>query len=93
MALESAGIPTVGLYSSAFSRQAAFQAAKLGLTEVPPCVYVAHPISDQTPSQLQAKASAAFDAVVAALVNAEYASAPAVHDVSAPAVDPEADSA
>eukprot|EP00037_Helgoeca_nana_P010510 m.92764 g.92764 ORF g.92764 m.92764 type:complete len:92 (-) comp20246_c0_seq1:290-565(-) len=78
--LEAAGIPTVGLYSSAFVRQAAFQAEKLGLT-LAARAFVAHPISDQTREQLVAKAEAVFDEVVLALTDPTFTNA-AVEQIS-----------
>mmetsp|Transcript_3683 Transcript_3683/g.9205 ORF Transcript_3683/g.9205 Transcript_3683/m.9205 type:complete len:106 (-) Transcript_3683:227-544(-) len=69
--LEAAGVPSVGIYSSAFTRQARFQAEKLGLTSAAR-VFVPHPISDQTPEQLTAKAAAVFDEVTQALTDASF---------------------
>eukprot|EP00035_Acanthoeca_spectabilis_P037800 m.47507 g.47507 ORF g.47507 m.47507 type:complete len:92 (-) comp8868_c0_seq1:301-576(-) len=76
--LESLGVPTVGLYSSAFRSQAAFQAEKRGLTAAARA-FVPHPISDQTKEQLTAKATAVFDEVVLALTDPTFTNA-AVED-------------
>jgi len=65
---ESKGIPSVALVSDAFKPQAQFQAKALGL-ENAARVFVPHPISDQTASQLHAKADAVFEQVVEALTS------------------------
>lgn len=72
--LEAAGIPAVGLYSSAFARQSQFQANKLGFPSAAR-VFVAHPISDQTPQQLAAKGCDICDDVVLALTDPQFSSA------------------
>eukprot|EP00041_Stephanoeca_diplocostata_P004006 m.40149 g.40149 ORF g.40149 m.40149 type:complete len:94 (-) comp14782_c0_seq6:2553-2834(-) len=86
VALERAGLPSVALVSSAFKRQAPFQARQLGLATAP-CVYVQHPISDQTEAQLRAKAVAVFDAVVTALTSNNVVAADSNLDESAQEAD------
>ena len=71
---ESAGIPSVALVSDAFKPQAQFQASNLGLQDQAR-VYVSHPISDQTPAALHAKADKVFDKVRIALESNEPAPA------------------
>lgn len=65
---ESKGIPSVALVSDAFKPQAQYQAKALGLEDAPR-VFVQHPISDQTPAQLHAKADAVFEKVAEALTS------------------------
>eukprot|EP00038_Savillea_parva_P025104 m.46244 g.46244 ORF g.46244 m.46244 type:complete len:96 (-) comp6735_c1_seq1:106-393(-) len=72
--LEAAGIPSVGIYSSAFERQAAFQAEKLGF-EAAARLFIQHPISDQTDEQLKTKAESVIDGIVSALTDPEFSNA------------------
>lgn len=66
---EVQGRPSVFLASTEFVEAAKAQAAALGLPEVRR-VFVPHPIQDALDPEMQAKAEAAFDAVVAALLDA-----------------------
>lgn len=59
---EANGLPCVAVLSDQFKPQARFQAQQLGAANTDR-VFVQHPISDQTPAQLQAKAAAAFSSV------------------------------
>ncbi len=63
---EIQGRPAVFVASSEFAAAATAQAAALGLPEVRR-VFVAHPIQDATDAEMQAKADAIVDAVLAAL--------------------------
>ena len=65
---EIQGKPAVFLASSTFVDAAETQALALGLPEVRR-IFVPHPIQDATDDEMRAKAEAAFDAVVAALVD------------------------
>jgi hypothetical protein len=65
---EIQGKPAVFLASSTFVDAAETQARALGLPEVRR-IFVPHPIQDATDDEMRAKAEAAFDAVVAALVD------------------------
>lgn len=62
------GKPAVFLASSTFVDAAETQANALGLPEVRR-VFVPHPIQDATDDEMRAKADAAFEAVIAALVD------------------------
>jgi len=64
--LETAGIPSVAILSSAFKNQAHVQASSLGCADAFR-VFVQHPISDQTPAQMEAKARECFDDVQRAI--------------------------
>ncbi|TAK74469.1 MAG: hypothetical protein EPO16_10890 [Dehalococcoidia bacterium] len=66
---EVQGRPSVFLASTEFVEAAEAQAAALGLPEVRR-VFVPHPIQDAIDAEMQAKAEAAFDAVVGALLDA-----------------------
>ena len=66
---EVQGRPAVFLASTEFVEAAGAQAAALGLPEVR-CVFVPHPIQDATDPEMSAKADAAFEAVIAALLDA-----------------------
>ena len=59
-------MPSVSVASSEFRDAAATQAKALGMLDAR-CVFVDHPIQDATDEEMQAKADAAIDAVVAAL--------------------------
>jgi hypothetical protein len=63
--LETRGIPSVFVASSAFVDAAAAQARALGLE--PAAVFVAHPIQDRTDAEMQALAEGAVDSILARL--------------------------
>jgi hypothetical protein len=65
---EVQNMPAVFIASSEFVEAAEAQAAALGLPEVHR-VFVPHPIQDATDDEMRAKADAAFDAALAALVD------------------------
>lgn len=62
------GKPSVVVASNVFEDAAAKQAAALGLPEVRR-VFVPHPIQDATDQEMQAKADAIVDQLLAALLN------------------------
>ena len=64
--LEGLGIPGVMVASDQFVEAAAVQARALGAD--PARVFVAHPIQDRTDDEVRARADAAYDRIVAALV-------------------------
>ncbi|PYS54035.1 MAG: hypothetical protein DMG13_10050 [Acidobacteria bacterium] len=64
---ENWGIPTVPVATLEFMLPARAQAAALGRPDLD-AVYVAHPIQDQTPAEIQARADAALDEIVARLI-------------------------
>lgn len=66
---ETQGRPSVLLASTEFVDAAAAQSVALGLPEVRR-VFVPHPIQDALDPEMWAKAEAAFEAVVAALLDA-----------------------
>ena len=59
-------MPAVSIASSAFVDAAATQAQALGMEDAK-CVFVPHPIQDATDDEMQAKADACVEAVIAAL--------------------------
>ena len=63
---EIQGLPSVSIASSEFADAAATQAHALGMTDAR-CLYVPHPIQDATDEEMQQKADAVVDSVVAAL--------------------------
>ena len=63
LALESIGIPTVAVATQEFSTAARAQAAALGRADFD-AVYVRHPIQDQTPEEIAARADLALDEIV-----------------------------
>jgi hypothetical protein len=63
---EIQGRPALFIASSEFAAAATAQAAALGLPEVRR-VFVPHPIQDATDAEMQAKADAIVDVVLAAL--------------------------
>ena len=63
---EIQGVPAVSIASSAFVDAAATQAQALGMEDAK-CVFVSHPIQDATDEEMQAKADACVEAVIAAL--------------------------
>lgn len=65
---ESNGTPSVFIASDGFVDAAAAQAETLGLPEVRR-LFVPHPIQDATDEEMQAKADAIVDDVIAALVD------------------------
>ena len=62
------GKPSVFLASSVFVDAAEAQSTALGLPEVRR-IFVPHPIQDATDDEMRAKADAAVEAVIAALVD------------------------
>lgn len=64
--LETLGIPTVAVATHEFRTAARAQAASLGRSDYD-AVYVAHPIQDQTPEEIAARADAAFHDIIARL--------------------------
>ncbi len=64
---ENWGIPTVPVATLEFMLPARAQAAALGRPDLD-AVYVAHPIQDQTPAEIQARADAALGEIVARLI-------------------------
>jgi len=68
VSFEIQGKPAVFVASSAFVDAAEKQSQALGLPEVRR-VFVPHPIQDATDEEMRAKAEAAFEAIVAALVD------------------------
>lgn len=67
---ELQGKPAVTIASSEFEDAARTQALALGMEDARR-VFVAHPIQDATDAEMQAKADAVVDAVLAALISAE----------------------
>lgn len=61
------GIPTVAVATTEFRTAARAQAAALGRGDFDP-VYVHHPIQDQTPDEIAARADAVLAEIVARLV-------------------------
>lgn len=77
-------MPAVALVSSGFAPQARYQAGRLGYSNLA-FLFVPHPISDQTPAELYAKADAVFPAVRACLEHAPGTAAQVgPHQVSSP---------
>jgi hypothetical protein len=66
IALERRGLPAIALLSDAFRPQALFQAAALRLSDASR-LFVAHPISDASETQLEAKADAIYEELLLAL--------------------------
>jgi len=66
LTLEALGIPTVAIATEEFRTAARAQAAALGRADFD-AVYVRHPIQDQTPDEIAARADAALDEVVSRL--------------------------
>lgn len=67
MKLESLGIAAVPVATREFMTAARAQAAMLGRADFD-AVYVEHPIQDQTPQEIAAKAEAVIGEIVARLV-------------------------
>jgi hypothetical protein len=69
LTLEGFGIPTVAVATDEFAIAARAQAAALGRPDFD-AVYVRHPIQDQTPGEIAARAEAALDEIVGRLTAA-----------------------
>ena len=65
--LESLGIPAVAVATDEFKTAARAQAAALARPDLD-AVYVAHPIQDQNRQEIEARAEAAVDEIVARIV-------------------------
>lgn len=70
IALEREGIPAVPVATDEFVTAARIQAAAIGRPDLD-AVYVAHPIQDQTPEQIAARADAVFDEIIRRLTAAD----------------------
>jgi hypothetical protein len=68
--LEASGIPTVAVATEEFRTAARAQAAALGRADYD-AVYVRHPIQDQTPDEIAARADAALNEIVGRLIRRE----------------------
>jgi hypothetical protein len=66
--LEAKGIPAVPLATEVFRTAARVQASRLGRPDLE-AVFVPHPIQDQTPDEIQERADAVIEEVVARLTN------------------------
>ena len=66
MRLESLGIAAIPVATREFMTAARAQAGALGRADLD-AVYVEHPIQDQTPQEIAAKAEAVIDEIVARL--------------------------
>jgi alkanesulfonate monooxygenase SsuD/methylene tetrahydromethanopterin reductase-like flavin-dependent oxidoreductase (luciferase family) len=66
--LENLGIPAVPVATTEFMTAARAQASALGRADFD-AVYVAHPIQDQTPQEIAARAEAVIDEIVARFVS------------------------
>lgn len=67
---EAKGLPCVAVLSNQFKPQARYQAQQLGAANTDR-VFVQHPISDQTPQQLQDKAMSVLETVSRSLTSAK----------------------
>ena len=67
--LEASGIPTVAVATEEFRTAARAQAAALGRADYD-AVYVRHPIQDQTPEEIAARADAVLEELVGRLTRA-----------------------
>jgi hypothetical protein len=65
--LENMGLPSVPIATHEFMTAARAQAAALGRPEFD-AVYVPHPIQDQTKQEIEAKADAVLEEVIARLL-------------------------
>jgi hypothetical protein len=65
--LESLGIAAVPVATHEFMTAARAQAGALGRADLD-AVYVEHPIQDQTPEEIAAKAEAVIESIVSALL-------------------------
>ncbi len=61
--LENQGLAAVAVATTEFRLPARVQAAALGRPDIEP-IYVPHPIQDQTPEEIQARADAVAEALV-----------------------------
>lgn len=68
--LERAGIPAVPVATDEFMTAARIQARAIGRPDLD-AVYVAHPIQDQTPEQIAARADAVFDEIIRRLTGGD----------------------
>jgi hypothetical protein len=66
--LEEQGIPSVPLATEEFRSAARVQASQLGRPDLE-AVFVAHPIQDQTPAEIEQRADAVIEEVVARLTS------------------------
>ena len=66
--LEEFGIPTIPVATEEFTTAARAQAAALGRSDLD-CVYVPHPIQDQTPEEIAARADAVLEEIVGRLTD------------------------
>jgi hypothetical protein len=66
--IESLGLPAVPVATHEFMTAARAQAAALGRPEFD-AVYVPHPIQDQTKAEIEAKADAIIEEVIARLIS------------------------
>ncbi len=64
--LETDGVPTVAVATTEFRTAARVQAAALGRPDYEP-VFVAHPIQDQTATEIRERADASVDEIVTRL--------------------------
>ena len=64
--LENLGIPSVPVATHEFMTAARAQAAALGRSDYD-AVYVPHPIQDQTPAEIAARADAVLEEIIARL--------------------------
>jgi len=64
--LEENGIPSVPLATSEFRTAARVQASRLGRPDLE-AVFVAHPIQDRTPAEIEERADAVIEEVVSRL--------------------------
>jgi alkanesulfonate monooxygenase SsuD/methylene tetrahydromethanopterin reductase-like flavin-dependent oxidoreductase (luciferase family) len=67
--LENLGIPSVPVATHEFMTAARAQAAALGRSDYD-AVYVPHPIQDQTPAEIAARADAVLEEIIARLTGA-----------------------
>jgi hypothetical protein len=70
VALENLGVPAVPVATTEFMTPARIQAGALGRPGFD-AVYVEHPIQDQTPAQIAARADAAAAEIVKRLTSAQ----------------------
>jgi hypothetical protein len=64
--LENLGIPSIPVATHEFMTAARAQAAALGRPDYD-AVYVSHPIQDQTPAEIAARADAVLEEIIARL--------------------------
>lgn len=63
---ESKGLPSVGILTTGFAPQAAYQAKSLGCEDAV-SLFVKHPISDATPEEMISKADSVYENMVKGL--------------------------